>query len=204
MRMTRKARVFLMAGVLAAATALAGCEDASQSSAEGDGPCELKIGTLGPLTGPAADFGLSMEATAKFVAAEANDKGGVEVDGKKCKVKISSYDTGYTSAGAAAGANDFASKGIKFVIGPLGATELTGMKPVAARNACSGCSAFGDAITTASMSSAATRASTLSATRVTACSRANAAADSVFGPATATSLQPACARARACSAAMVP
>jgi branched-chain amino acid transport system substrate-binding protein len=74
-----------------------------------------------------------MEATAKFVASEANADGGLQVGDKKCEVQVSSYDTGYTSQGAAAGATEFASKGIKFVIGPLGATELTGMKPVAAR-----------------------------------------------------------------------
>ncbi|NJC82948.1 ABC transporter substrate-binding protein [Planosporangium mesophilum] len=94
----------------------------------------LQIGTLGPLTGPAADFGLSMEGSTKFVAEEANKAGGVKVGNKTCQVKVVSYDTGYTSAGAANGANDFASKGVKFVIGPLGATEVTGMKPVADRS----------------------------------------------------------------------
>ena len=132
---TTRSRVFLMAAALAIAPALTACgtDASSASSASSGGDCVLKIGTLGPLTGPAADFGLSMEATAKFVAAEANDAGGLQVGDKKCKVEVSSYDTGYTSQGAAAGATEFASKGIKFVIGPLGATELTGMKPVAAR-----------------------------------------------------------------------
>lgn len=115
---------------------LAACGgDAGTSTATGaaTGPCTLKLGTLGPLTGPAADFGLSLQGTTKFVAAEANNAGGLKVGGRTCKVEVVSYDTGYTSAGAASGATDFASKGIKFVIGPLGATELTGMKPVAAR-----------------------------------------------------------------------
>lgn len=132
---TRSRALFLTAS-LAAVPVLAACgADATDSSAggEGGGGCVLKVGTLGPLTGPAADFGLSMEATAKFVAAEANEKGGLQVGDQKCKIQVSSYDTGYTSAGAASGATEFASKGVKFVIGPLGATELTGMKPVAAR-----------------------------------------------------------------------
>ena len=132
---TTRSRVLMMAAALAVAPALVACgsDATSGSSGSSGGDCVLKIGTLGPLTGPAADFGLSMEATAKFVAAEANEAGGLQVGDKKCKIEVSSYDTGYTSQGAAAGATEFASKGIKFVIGPLGATELTGMKPVAAR-----------------------------------------------------------------------
>jgi branched-chain amino acid transport system substrate-binding protein len=135
MKATTRSRALIVTALLAAGPLLAACgADATQSAeAAADGNCVLKIGTLGPLTGPAADFGLSMEATAKFVAAEANADGGLEVGNDRCKVEVSSYDTGYTSAGAASGATEFASKGIKFVIGPLGATELTGMKPVAAR-----------------------------------------------------------------------
>jgi branched-chain amino acid transport system substrate-binding protein len=134
MKSTTKAQSLLAVAVLGTASLLSACgQDATQNSSNDNGQCVLKIGTLGPLTGPAADFGLSMEATAKFVAAEANEAGGVEVGDDTCQVDVSSYDTGYTSAGAASGATEFASQGIKFVIGPLGATELTGMKPVAAR-----------------------------------------------------------------------
>jgi branched-chain amino acid transport system substrate-binding protein len=135
MKATTRSRALMATALLAAGPLFAACgADATQSAGgSGGGDCVLKIGTLGPLTGPAADFGLSMEATAKFVASEANADGGVKVGNGRCKVEVSSYDTGYTSAGAASGATEFASKGIKFVIGPLGATELTGMKPVAAR-----------------------------------------------------------------------
>ncbi len=135
MKAIPRSRTIFLATALAGSLVLTACgSDATSSSASGgSGPCVLPIGTLGPLTGAAADFGLSMQATAKFVASEANAQGGVKVGDKKCQVNISSYDTGYTSAGAASGATEFASKGIKFVIGPLGAVELTGMKPVAAR-----------------------------------------------------------------------
>ena len=129
MKATTRSRALLMTAVLAASPVLAACgEDATESSGGGeDGACVLRVGTLGPLTGPAADFGLSMEATAKFVADEANQKGGVQVGDKKCKVEVSSYDTGYTSAGAASGATEFASKGIKFrVIRPWTTCFFTG------------------------------------------------------------------------------
>lgn len=141
MRAHRNRRTAAVIAATGLVTVLAACgEDASTggndtaSGAGGGGDCTLEVGTLGPLTGPAADFGLSMEGAAKFVANEVNEAGGLEVGDKTCQVEIASYDTGYTSAGAANGATEFASKGIKFVIGPLGATELTGMKPVAARH----------------------------------------------------------------------
>ena len=115
---------------------LGGCADATRSdpnSAKG-GKCVVKVGTLGPLSGPAADFGLSMEGAAKYAAAEVNDQGGLTIGDKKCEVAIVSYDTEYTSAGAAAAAEKFASENIHFVVGPVGAVELTGMKPGAARH----------------------------------------------------------------------
>jgi branched-chain amino acid transport system substrate-binding protein len=134
-RYLKRAAVAGASVALVAAMAACGADATTSSDGGGGGgkDCTLKLGTLGPLTGAAADFGLSMQATAKFVASEANAAGGVKVGDKMCHVTVSSYDTGYTSAGAAEAANDFASKGIKFVVGPLGATELTGMKPVAAR-----------------------------------------------------------------------
>jgi branched-chain amino acid transport system substrate-binding protein len=136
MHRSRKSWTLFMAAALALTPALAACgADAQRNAASGDGgECVLTLGTLGPLTGPAADFGLSMEAATEFVAWEANQDGGLKVGDETCKVEVSSYDTGYTSAGAATAATEFASQGIKFVVGPLGATELTGMKPVAARH----------------------------------------------------------------------
>jgi branched-chain amino acid transport system substrate-binding protein len=133
-RRNRKFAPVLGAVLLAA---LAGCGADATSTAGGagaDGKCVLQVGTLGPLTGPAADFGLSLEGSTKYAAEEANRAGGIKVGGQTCQVKVVSYDTGYTSAGAANGANDFASKGVKFVVGPMGATEVTGMKPVADRH----------------------------------------------------------------------
>ncbi|WP_114905854.1 ABC transporter substrate-binding protein [Ornithinimicrobium murale] len=135
MHTSQKGGTLLLAGSLILTLAACGADAESESSGGGggSGDCVLTLGTLGPLTGPAADFGLSMEAATKFVAWEANQNGGLQVGDQTCTVEVSSYDTGYTSAGAATGATEFASQGIKFVVGPLGATELTGMKPVAAR-----------------------------------------------------------------------
>src|SRR5919198_2388806 len=51
-----------------------------------------------------------------------------------CRVSVLSFDTRYTAEGAAAGANQLISQGVKFILGPVGSPEVTGVKPVAARN----------------------------------------------------------------------
>jgi branched-chain amino acid transport system substrate-binding protein len=96
--------------------------------------CGLKIGAIGPLSGPAAEWGLAMVAAAEMAAAEANNKGGLQVGDQKCRVDVVSYDSKYSAEGAAAGANNLASQGIKFIFGPVGAPEMTGIKPIAMRN----------------------------------------------------------------------
>jgi branched-chain amino acid transport system substrate-binding protein len=130
-------RVMVAAAVticVGVATAACGGSDTSASANAGTGGhCAITLGTLGPLNGPAANFGQSIKDVTDYVAYTANQAGGLKVGDKQCKVTVEAYDTGYTSAGAASGANDFAAKGIKFVIGPIGAVELLGMKPVAGR-----------------------------------------------------------------------
>lgn len=96
--------------------------------------CETKIGALGPMSGGAAAWGIAMKAGAEFVAAQANEAGGLQIGSRKCKVTVVNYDTKYTADGAAAGANYLASQNIKVIIGPVGSPEATGIKPVATRN----------------------------------------------------------------------
>jgi branched-chain amino acid transport system substrate-binding protein len=96
--------------------------------------CELKLGAMGPLSGPAAQWGLAMTGAATLAAAEANKDGGLKVGGEVCHVTVVTYDSKYTAEGAAAGANQLISDGVKFIVGPVGSPEVTGIKPVAARN----------------------------------------------------------------------
>jgi len=116
-------------GLLAAAAIALGA-----GAAHAQGGCELKIGSMGPMSGGAAQWGLAMDGAAQLAAAEANAEGGLQVGNKQCHVTVVPYDSKYTAEGAAAGANAFASQGIKFIIGPVGAPGATGIKPVAARN----------------------------------------------------------------------
>jgi branched-chain amino acid transport system substrate-binding protein len=117
--------------LLAAATVV--CVAGATASAWAQ-DCELKIGSMGPMSGGAAQWGLAMDAAANLAAAEVNTEGGLKVGDKKCHVTVVAYDSKYTAEGAAAGANALAAQGIHFIIGPVGAPEATGIKPVAARN----------------------------------------------------------------------
>lgn len=96
--------------------------------------CEVKIGALAPLSGGAAPWGVALRSGAEFAAAEANRDGGVKIGNEKCRVVVMPYDSKYSAEAAAAGGNFFAGQGIKFIIGPIGSPEVTGVRPVAARN----------------------------------------------------------------------
>jgi branched-chain amino acid transport system substrate-binding protein len=96
--------------------------------------CEVKLGMIAPLSGPAAQWGIAMRGATELAAAEANEQGGLQVGSKKCKVSVVSLDGKYTAEGAAAAANNLASQGVKFIIGPIGAPEVAGVKPIAVRN----------------------------------------------------------------------
>jgi len=96
--------------------------------------CELKLGVIGTLSGPAAEWGLAVKGATDLVAAEYNAEGGLPVGNDKCHVTVSAIDGKYTAEGAAAAANTLVSQGVKFIIGPIGSPEMTGLKPIAVRN----------------------------------------------------------------------
>jgi len=106
----------------------------SHQAAEAACP-ELKLGVIGVLSGPAAQWGLALKGAAEFVAAEANRDNQIKIDGEPCHVSIVAIDSKYSAEGAAAAGNSMAGQGIKFIIGPIGSPEMTGLKPIAVRNA---------------------------------------------------------------------
>ncbi|MDA9530216.1 ABC transporter substrate-binding protein [Bradyrhizobium sp. CCBAU 25338] len=95
---------------------------------------ELTLGVVGVLSGPAAQWGLALRGAVEFVAAEANRDGLIKIGGAPCKVNVVAIDSKYTAEGAAAAANALAGQGVKFILGPIGSPELTGVKPIAKRN----------------------------------------------------------------------
>ncbi|OZI75247.1 ABC transporter substrate-binding protein [Bordetella genomosp. 12] len=96
--------------------------------------CEIKLGATGPLSGAATQWGLAIKGAADYVAAEVNAAGGLKVGNETCQLKVVPIDAKYTAEGAAAAANNFVSQGVKFILGPIGSPEVTGMKPIATRN----------------------------------------------------------------------
>lgn len=96
--------------------------------------CEFTLGMIGVMSGPAAQWGLAVKGAADLVAAEANEKGGLQVGAEKCKTTVVAIDGKYTAEGAAAAASYMVGHGIKFIIGPVGSPEIAGLKPIANRN----------------------------------------------------------------------
>ena len=96
--------------------------------------CEVKIGAVGPLSGGASAWGLAAKEGAEFIATLVNSDGGLQIGDAKCKVNVVSFDSQYTAAGGAAGANFLASENIHATVGPVGSPETTGFRPVAARS----------------------------------------------------------------------
>ena len=113
------------------AALLAGVVVTSDASAQ---DCEVKIGMAVPLTGGASAWGIAMKVATEFQAQITNDAGGLDVGGKKCKVKVISVDAQCTAAGGAAASNYLASESIVVVMGPICSPETTGFQPVSKRH----------------------------------------------------------------------
>src|SRR5258708_39080195 len=79
----------------------------SHQSSEAASP-ELKLGVIGVLSGPAAQWGLALKGAAELVAAEANRDNLIKIDGEPCHVSVVAIDSKYTAEGAAAVANNMA------------------------------------------------------------------------------------------------
>lgn len=77
----------------------------------------LKIGLIGPMTGPAATWGYAAKGSMQTLADEVNAKGGLEVGGKKYQVQIVAYDDQYKAAEAIAAYQRLVTRdGVKYII----------------------------------------------------------------------------------------
>jgi branched-chain amino acid transport system substrate-binding protein len=80
---------------------------------------ELKIGVLGVMSGPSASWGLVCKFCAMATARMYNEKGGVEIDGEKYKIKVVAVDDKNDPKLAVSGAERLVyQEGIKYIIGP--------------------------------------------------------------------------------------
>ncbi len=65
----------------------------------------LRIGSVSPLTGPGAAWGLAIEGGARIAADEVNAKGGLTVGGKTYKIEVIPYDDEYKTASTVTAVN---------------------------------------------------------------------------------------------------
>jgi len=97
-------------------------------------PKDLPVGVLGPLSGPVAFAGKTVENAVTLAAEDCNEAGGVKIAGEVYKIKLISYDTKYAvqSALRAAERLIFNDK-VKYIIGAL-SLDTQGFQGVTERN----------------------------------------------------------------------
>lgn len=105
---------------------LAGCgtkntgstgSDGGEASGTGDGT--FLIGGLGPLTGQAASYGISVKQGAEVAIQEINDAGGVKVGDKTLQLKLQFEDDEADGDTAMAAYNTLMDKGIQALLGTV-------------------------------------------------------------------------------------
>ena len=96
---------------------------------------ELKIGAIVTLSGAGAAWGQAMLYATELAADDVNAKGGLDVGGKKYKVKVVPYDDKYQAGEAVTAANRlvFEDK-VKYVIGPVGSAGALAVTPIVDKN----------------------------------------------------------------------
>lgn len=95
----------------------------------------IKIGVISALTGPAAPWGLALEAGVKMATEEANAKGGLDVAGKKYKLEVISYDEQYKAAVAVSAARRLIDQEqAHFIFGPLSSAGTLAVRDILQQN----------------------------------------------------------------------
>ncbi|HEY2715250.1 MAG TPA: ABC transporter substrate-binding protein [Solirubrobacterales bacterium] len=129
--------VSVFAAVITAAL-LAGCGSSSSSSgssstASGGEDGTIDYGLLTALSGSTASWGTAEKASDQIAIDEINKRGGVEVDGKKYKFALKTYDNGYDpTKTATVGRQAIEQDGIQFVEN-LGGGTVAAVQPIAER-----------------------------------------------------------------------
>lgn len=79
---------------------------------------ELVIGVLGTMSGSTAQLGLINRYCAEVTAAMYNEAGGIEIGGKRYKIRVVVRDDELNPAKAVEGARDLIKQGAHYIIGP--------------------------------------------------------------------------------------
>lgn len=94
----------------------------------------IKIGVINPLTGPAAQWGVSVKALVDTTVQMVNEKGGVKIKGKNYKVEAIHADDKYTVAGGRQAAEKLIyTDKIDFLVGSVGSEPISAWAPLATK-----------------------------------------------------------------------
>lgn len=96
---------------------------------------ELKLGAIVTLSGAGAAWGQAMLYATELAADDVNAKGGLDVGGKKYRVKVVPYDDKYQAGEAVTAANRlvFEDK-VRYIIGPVGSAGALAVTPIVDKN----------------------------------------------------------------------
>lgn len=101
-------------------TAIAGYSGATMAAEP------IKFGLVGPLTGPAANTGLTVRATYELLAKQINDAGGIEIDGVKRPIEIIAADSqSKASVGVSAAQKLVTRDNVDVLVGDLLHSDVT-------------------------------------------------------------------------------
>jgi branched-chain amino acid transport system substrate-binding protein len=92
----------------------------------------IKIGSIQPLTGPAAGWGLPCDRGVVLMAEILNEAGGVSLKGQKYTFEVSSENDKFTTEGGRAAAEKLINRvGVKFIVGPFADATILAAVPLA-------------------------------------------------------------------------
>jgi len=95
------------------------------------GPKALKMAAIGPMSGPAAPYGIPIKYGAQMAVKEINDAGGINVGGQKYIIELISIDDrGTADGGRAAGRKAVYDQGIKYIIGSSSGPATVAMQEI--------------------------------------------------------------------------
>ncbi len=95
----------------------------------------LKVGAVVTLSGAGAAWGQALLYGAELAADDVNAKGGLDVGGKKYRVKVIPYDDKYLANEAVTAVNRLVSDDqVKYIIGPVGAAPALAVQPITERS----------------------------------------------------------------------